>query len=119
MTPQPPAPVGVSETMKALVLQYGANNYYHHDDKAFRFQEDLLTAIAALEAQVPQWQPIETVPKDKFVLLIHGMGRYVVAEFVTRLGRWIAFNSTSPDTLWLDGFPPSHWMPLPPSPTGP
>jgi hypothetical protein len=37
--------------MKALVLEYGANSYYHHDDKSFRLQEDLLTAIAALEAK--------------------------------------------------------------------
>ena len=68
-----------------------------------------------------EWQPIDTAPKDKFVLLA-GPSGYTTIEtvFATgrtcsdyRVGRWIDHAN---DDLTDWGFNPTHWMPLPDPP---
>ena len=69
-----------------------------------------------------RWQPIETAPKDKFVLLA-GPSGYTTIEIVYatgrmcsdyHVGRWIDHAN---DDLTDWGFEPTHWMPLPKAPT--
>lgn len=68
-----------------------------------------------------RWQPIETAPKDKFVLLagpsgyttikiVHATGR-MCSDY--HAGRWIDHAN---DDLMDWGFEPTHWMPLPKAP---
>ena len=63
---------------------------------------------------VPQWQPIETAPKDNTKVLL----------FVPVFGPSIGyFDAHGPDNLWCvrgivnRGVQPTHWMPLPEPPT--
>lgn len=67
------------------------------------------------------WLPIETAPKDKFVLLA-GPSGYTTIEIVYatgrmcsdyHVGRWIDHAN---DDLTDWGFEPTHWMPLPEAP---
>ena len=69
-----------------------------------------------------RWLPIETAPKDKFVLLA-GPSGYTTIEIVYatgrmcsdyHVGRWIDHAN---DDLTDWGFEPTHWMPLPKAPT--
>lgn len=98
---------------------------YTTEDEA---KSALLTAIAALEAQVPQWQPIATAPKDGTPILT------AIAGFVPSVNMWIDYGGragwgTDPEEFvqeehfqayWESTrYEPSHWMPLPPFPTGP
>lgn len=57
------------------------------------------------------WQPIETAPKDKTVLLFDG-DRHAIGTFAC--GRWLQFVSGvpmlfQPELTWA----PTHWMCLP------
>lgn len=117
--PQPPAPVGgtiqkmVDDALYAAEM-FGSGQYSEYTKRAAR--DRLITAIAALEAQLPQWQPIETVPKDGTHIIAYWSGykRPVVA--------WWNQADQAFESLSLlndeDRFP-DYWMPLPPSPTGP
>ena len=69
-----------------------------------------------------RWLPIETAPKDEFVLLA-GPSGYTTIEtvFATgrmcsdyHVGRWIDHAN---DDLTDWGFEPTHWIPLPKAPT--
>lgn len=69
-----------------------------------------------------EWQPIETAPKDKFLLLL-GPSGYTTTPFVCttgrmctnyHVGRWIDHAN---DDLTDWGFEPTHWMPLPAPPS--
>ena len=69
-----------------------------------------------------RWLPIETAPKDEFVLLA-GPSGYTTIETVFstgrmcsdyHVGRWIDHAN---DDLTDWGFEPTHWMPLPKAPT--
>ena len=68
-----------------------------------------------------RWLPIETAPKDEFVLLA-GPSGYTTIETVFstgrmcsdyHVGRWIDHAN---DDLTDWGFEPTHWMPLPKAP---
>ena len=67
------------------------------------------------------WMPVETAPKDKFVLLC-GPSGYTTTPLVFttgimrsnyHAGRWIDHAN---DDLVDWGFEPTHWMPLPTPP---
>lgn len=67
------------------------------------------------------WMPVETAPKDKFVLLC-GPSGYTTTPLVFttgimcsnyHAGRWIDHAN---DDLVDWGFEPTHWMPLPAPP---
>lgn len=69
-----------------------------------------------------RWQPIDTAPKDKFVLLCGPSGYATIPYVVTtgiihsdyREGRWIDHTN---DDLLDGGFKPTHWMLIPELPT--
>jgi hypothetical protein len=66
-----------------------------------------------LEAALPQWQPIETAPKDNTPILVptnaHSDGIVIV--------RWYTYNRLAAWRDWdEDVHFPTHWMPLPQPP---
>lgn len=83
---------------------------------------DAWQARAALSAPaVPQWMPIESAPKDVYVLVACPSG-YTTTEWVFttaimctdyKRGRWIDHAN---DDLSDWGMVPAHWMPLPAAP---
>ena len=82
------------------------------DGETHGFEVELRAIIAAL---TPQWQPIETAPKDGRALLLCCMtpSKYSRHEpgFMAVCGYdegWSAFNRFH--------FPPTHWQPLPAPP---
>ena len=87
---------------------------YEHDK---RFAADSPTPPVSED----RWLPIETAPKDEFVLLA-GPSGYTTIETVFstgrmcsdyHVGRWIDHAN---DDLTDWGFEPTHWMPLPKAP---
>ena len=90
-------------------------------DGAFmQYQADLAAAPTPPVSE-DRWLPIETAPKDKFVLLA-GPSGYTTIEIVYatgrmcsdyHVGRWIDHAN---DDLTDWGFEPTHWMPLPKAP---
>ena len=77
--------------------------------------------LAKAEQRVAEWQPIETAPKDAFVLLAGPSGYTTIKTvFATgrmcsdyHKGRWIDHAN---DDLTDWGFEPTHWIPLPTPP---
>lgn len=71
-----------------------------------KFETYIAWAAWSARAGVPLWMPIETAPED---------GRVVL--FSDRNGnRW---TDCSPGHIVNGcGYPPTHWMPLPPPPQG-
>lgn len=78
--------------------------------------------LTALRAAVPQWQPIETAPKDGTPVLVweSEYGREALTA------AYIEFTDPPPDGYhsgWFDRvhghseLQPTHWMPLPHPPT--
>jgi len=87
---------------------------------------ELRTQLAAAQEEIDNetaWQPIETAPKDAFVLLAGPSGYTTIKTvFATgrmcsdyHKGRWIDHAN---DDLTDWGFEPTHWMPLPKAPNG-
>lgn len=62
----------------------------------------------------PEWQPIETAPKDRTALLLF------LKSDEYRIGSWQSENSYWMDdsdyTALVRAFEPTHWMPLPSPP---
>ena len=89
---------------------------------AVRFEDycKLEAELAALKAE-NEWQPIETAPKDEFVLLA-GPSGYTTIETVFTTGRMCSDYHAgrridhANDDLTDWGFIPTHWMPLPKPP---
>lgn len=72
---------------------------------------------AAQSASVPQWQPIETAPKDGTWVLLY-QGEHVFQGYWFNIieghERW-ADHSASGCGGYVEAMP-THWMPLPPAP---
>ena len=100
--------------------------------EAVMTKEELIAAAESIGMRFPgasippvsedRWLPIETAPKDEFVLLA-GPSGYTTIETVFstgrmcsdyHVGRWIDHAN---DDLTDWGFEPTHWMPLPKAPT--
>lgn len=79
------------------------------------------------------WQPIETAPKDRSIIMllnarecegsiIHASavcaGYYSDLGMFEEIGRsgWINFWGSDPEANAWDEFRPTHWQPLPPPP---
>lgn len=67
------------------------------------------------QEQAPGWMPIETAPKDAYVLCTGHEGNEQSQP------RWVEKGITN-GGLWFDGnglelYPPTHWMPLPAAPS--
>ena len=130
-----PAPILTNSFRRQVIaaIRYavrGATNCGKEDD----FDPDALVqnAVYALcgpygkAAPTPpvsedRWLPIETAPKDEFVLLAGPSGYTTIKTvFATgrmcsdyHVGRWIDHAN---DDLTDWGFEPTHWMPLPKAP---
>ena len=95
-------------------------------------KEELIAAAESIGMRFPgasippvsedRWLPIETAPKDEFVLLA-GPSGYTTIETVFSTGRMCSDYHVG---SWIDhanddltdwGFEPTHWMPLPKAPT--
>lgn len=96
-------------------------------------KEALTAGRAALgNAEPPEWQPIETAPKDGRPILLFGDCRVTSGHWSapSETPRIIYQDGFAPDTEWDEwepywaswdgGFteehPPTHWMPLPAAP---
>lgn len=115
------------------ILSFGADRFIIERalksafSKGITHAPDSATRIAELEAEVAelkqrqQWRPIETAPKDKFLLLL-GPSGYTTISLVCATGRMCSDYRKG---WWIDhandhlsdwGFTPTHWMPLPDAP---
>jgi hypothetical protein len=63
-----------------------------------------------------EWQPIETAPKDKTILLWRSTYGKPVAGHVLAGDLWGAFTPGVPMLFQKHIETPTHWMPLPPPP---
>lgn len=76
-------------------------------------QEDAVEYVRA--DLVPQWQPIETAPKDGTRVLLHSPDTHtytgIAASWCIIDERWEEWDSNHPCL-------PTHWIPLPAPPKG-
>lgn len=64
---------------------------------------------------VPAWQPIETAPKDRDVLVACSHGLYV-ARYCEHDIEWWHVDDNKHGPFPLRGSSPTHWQPLPAAP---
>jgi hypothetical protein len=103
----------VPMTMKDFAEAIGTYEYGPTELKNFRAVE---AAMLARIAQQPEWQAIETAPKDgTFILLLdenQPSAVYLIARW--RLDCWRGQRTLSGKSIiWGEA---THWMPLPPPP---
>ena len=113
--------VPVEPTME--MCEAGWNEYDLQEHFSVRFMyERMIAAAPTPPVSEDRWLPIETAPKDEFVLLA-GPSGYTTIETVFstgrmcsdyHVGRWIDHAN---DDLTDWGFEPTHWRPLPKAPT--
>lgn len=75
-----------------------------------KYAESERTARQWWNYRAPQWQPVETAPKDGTLVLLwwpYWRQRAVIGYYATLADRW-----QSSEVLY-DAEPPTHWMPLP------
>ena len=113
--------VPVVPTHAILDVMFNAGIDRHDGDLTILYRA-ILAAAPAPPVSEDRWLPIETAPKDEFVLLA-GPSGYTTIEtvFATgrmcsdyHVGRWIDHAN---DDLTDWGFEPTHWIPLPKAPT--
>lgn len=72
-----------------------------------------------MSADANGWRPIDTAPRDKYVLVVRDSGMMgishecLTAYYCSGRGRW---NDVHNDYLRDSGCLPTHWRPLPPLP---
>ena len=113
--------VPVVPTHAILDVMFDAGIDRHDGDLTILYRA-ILAAAPTPPVSEDRWLPIETAPKDEFVLLA-GPSGYTTIETVFstgrmcsdyHVGRWIDHAN---DDLTDWGFEPTHWMPLPKAPT--
>lgn len=62
------------------------------------------------------WQPIETAPRDRTMIIYGGEGWATVGRWLGKKTGWYQLN-TDPCDSWADEDFPTHWMPLPEPPS--
>lgn len=71
-------------------------------------------AIAAYEQAL--WQPIETAPRDRAIMVMQD-GEQAVVTWMTAMedgaGDWIIWRQVGPDAMAIRMPAPTHWRPLP------
>lgn len=65
------------------------------------------------------WRPIATAPFDGSTHLIFCPEKKEVLSAYFHLGEWFHSYTNTRVRIILDGWSPSHWMPLPPFPSNP
>ena len=112
--------VPVVPTHAILDVMFDAGIDRHDGDLTILYRA-ILAAAPTPPVSEDRWLPIETAPKDEFVLLA-GPSGYTTIEtvFATgrmcsdyHVGRWIDHAN---DDLTDWGFEPTHWRPLPKAP---
>lgn len=101
-----------------------------HYDLSMEEIEEVLLALEKVQPSpppAPEWQPIETAPKDGTMILTVVMGYqpgiYKWFQFEDGGGRWTpdpeCFLEEAHFREWIDGnsYDPTHWMPIPSGPT--
>ena len=126
----PPAAIDRDSVIEALQLAHDHMRLYlpHYTEKHNVFDtvtRALKSQLAALdpraEAQVPEWQPIETAPKElgKRILGLKDCGEGTLTSisivFWLNDGEWY-INDCAPRTAEGFGYRVTHWMPLPAAP---
>ena len=104
------------ETIKLRLDMCEQDDDVFNDPDEAAFLTQVLARIRKLESQLA-WQPIETAPKDRFLLLCGPSGYTTTPMVVTtgcmysdyHAGRWIDHAN---DDLTDWGFTPTHWAPL-------
>lgn len=85
-----------------------------------RYSPTLDEAAKAWNTRAPQWQPIETAPKDGTKVLVCCIG--VSSRTKKREGQIVVDFWNKDFEYWgefnRDYFPATHWMPLPTPPVG-
>lgn len=75
-----------------------------------------MLAASPSPAEVRQWQPIETAPKDGTPVLLAGCRKPVVAAWLEDEIDWWHVDDNKRGPFALRGPGPTHWMPLPAAP---
>lgn len=102
-----PTPEALEAVARAIHAKLAPFEVFGEDISNAKFvREAAPSVIAAYEAA--QWQPIETAPKDEFVLVV-SEGRVHTATLFEPIG-WLEADMAQ---LW----DVTHWRPLPPPPT--
>ena len=113
--------VPVVPTHAILDVMFDAGIDRHDGDLTILYRA-MLAAAPTPPVSEDRWLPIETAPKDEFVLLA-GPSGYTTIETVFSTGRMCSDYHVG---SWIDhanddltdwGFEPTHWMPLPKAPT--
>ena len=73
-------------------------------------------AIHELAALVPEWQPIETAPKDGTKVLIFDGEEIFLASYKNYCGTMPTWQPEYAEVPMFEDDMPSHWMPLPAPP---
>lgn len=112
MTLQPNTAALIEELLQTVKWDNETNALHARAATALRDQE---AEIRRLEERVlPEWQPIETAPKNGTRILLIRIGY----DDAAICGSWDFYNE---DYAWQDdarhfdfiGYPPTHWMLLP------
>jgi hypothetical protein len=122
---------GDVEQLEAMARETCRNirGFEHLDDGTARRCHTCATILAALRRvspaavephavrQEPTWQPIETAPKDREVLVWKAESESAIVA-LRKDGRWVTAWAHDPieGSEW---FNVTHWMSLPPAPTAP
>lgn len=120
MTNNPPLPDALEAFKKfvnAFKLNANIGPDFHWSTSSFGLWEQSI--ISALQSPTPEWQPIETAPRDGTIILMFYPTRYLGPN-KTIVGKWTKYNGGSwqNDEFSMSDTPeqPTHWMPLPAAP---
>ena len=71
------------------------------------------------DGSVNEWQPIETAPKDRTMVVLIGVteGNGFTGGRPYRSDPWCGWFSDGEWQRWPHPWPPTHWMPLPAPPS--
>lgn len=121
-------PLGEDAQPYAWALVNGQNDIIQrrdqmHPDFNLLTDEDLISEgwepLYALAAPAEGWQGTETAPKDGTWIVAIRTGEHPFGgTFAPQTCRWDSGQWEDSNGGDLDGFDPSHWMPLPAAPTG-
>lgn len=105
---------GHGDAVEAARRITGSHHCYRGPDDSTTFEEYIADAEQVARAFLAlSWMPIETAPLDKtMVALLHesdNYRRYGVGWYMPMSG-WHGWDA--------GGLQPTHWMPLPPPPSG-
>ncbi len=93
-----------------------------------RLEEQLDLYTAKVIEETVKWQPIETAPQDGTPILLYYPERNCCirgawiemtdGDWETGYKRWMEWQVDDELYIGDEGYEPTHWMPLPPSPQG-